>query len=91
MQHRRASLGNRRGRCHQVADSLLPLWNTDLGDHALAAVTNPSWKGDMTENGMAKGVRKRGKAKSMTNGGMTESGMANGVDGCDGDPWYYGR
>lgn len=33
-----------------VTDSLLPLWNTELGEHALAAVTNPSWKGDMAEN-----------------------------------------
>lgn len=33
-----------------VTDNLLPLWNTELGEQALAAVTNPSWKGDMAEN-----------------------------------------
>lgn len=29
-----------------VLDSLLPLWETPLGKHALAAVTNPSWSSE---------------------------------------------
>jgi len=43
-----------------VTDSLLPLWKTELGDKALAAVTNPGWQTDMLENWPARcGLERR--------------------------------
>lgn len=42
-----------------VTDSLLPLWNTELGEQALAAVTNPWWPSDRAEQWYARcGLRR---------------------------------